>query len=353
MGDQLRFSLEGPRGLSDPDLRGDGKPKVVVNLESDHIVAKSNFEPVVDPIQHQRLLHELERRSGSQRGKPRSRTPGQNPLGCRVFDMGCGWPMYRQPFQKSFRYLCGLYQQSHGAKCRHNHVDGMSATQFMLGCIRQRLLTPAYRGKLEKRLRELAERDRNQVSLAQSISSKRAALLEMTQKRQRVAENLALAETESQHRAIATIFDEVAQKVESLELELRQAEQSVVDTTDLGAAISVALEKFDRLADLAADADNLEAIGELFQHLNARLFLQFEESQPKKRTLNKVAGGVVTFGASPPPVGLYEGPTGRRAFRGIAETTGCMSGITNVPARLCGTDREGMSLGNVNRGDWI
>jgi len=49
MGDQLRFSPEGPRAFSNADFRDDGKPKVVVNLESDQIVAKSNFEPVVDP----------------------------------------------------------------------------------------------------------------------------------------------------------------------------------------------------------------------------------------------------------------------------------------------------------------
>ena len=76
---------------------------------------------------------------------------------------------------------------------------------------------------------------------------------------------------------------------------------------------SAALADFDRLADLAADTSNLGAIGELFRRLNTRLFLRFEEIQPKKRKINKVAGGVVTFGSSPPPVGLYEGPTRRRA----------------------------------------
>src|SRR5207302_35645 len=82
-------------------------------------------------------------------GRTRSRRPGQNPLGARVFDMACGWPLYRQPYNGSFRYLCGLYQQSHGAECKHNLVAGPVATQFVLGCVRQRVLAPAFRSKLE------------------------------------------------------------------------------------------------------------------------------------------------------------------------------------------------------------
>ena len=48
--------------------------------------------------------------------------------------------MYRQPYNGSFRYACGLYQQSHGAACKHNTVDGVRATRFLLACVRQRVL---------------------------------------------------------------------------------------------------------------------------------------------------------------------------------------------------------------------
>ncbi len=84
MGDQLRFTPDGPRGLGEADLRSDGQPKVIANPETDRITAKAKFEPFVDQAQHKGLLRELERRSGSQRGKPRSRTPERNPLGCRL-----------------------------------------------------------------------------------------------------------------------------------------------------------------------------------------------------------------------------------------------------------------------------
>jgi hypothetical protein len=69
--------------------------------------------------------------------------------------------MYRQPYLGSFRYVCGHDQQSHGAQCHRDHVDGLIATRFLLGCIRQRLLTSGIRDKLAKRRRELSERDRN------------------------------------------------------------------------------------------------------------------------------------------------------------------------------------------------
>ncbi len=353
MGDQLRFTREGPRGLGEADLRNDGQPKVIANPETDRIIARAKFEPFVDQARHQGLLRELEQRSGSQRGKPRSRTPEKNPLGCRLFDMGCGWPMYRQPYQQSFRYLCGLYQASQGEHCHHNHVDGWLATRFVLGCIRQRLLTPGFRGKLEDRLRKLADRDRHDDGIDQEIAKKRTALAELKRKRERVSQNLALAENADQHRAIATIFDQVAEEEKSLELQLRQAQQQSKNSPDLDDDISAALADFDQLAELAADTSNLGAIGELFQRLNARLFLRFVEIQPNKRKLNKVAGGVVTFGSSPPPVGLYQGPTGRRALQDRAETLGNRPQLVALSSVPCGTDREGQSLGNVNRGERI
>ena len=153
------------------------------------------------------------------------------------------------------------------------------------------------------------------------------------------------------HRAIARIFDQVAQKEKGLELQLRQAEQVLKNAPDREADISAALADDDRLAELGADTCNLGASGELFQRLNTRLYLRFDQTQPKKRMINKVAGGVVTFGSSPPPVGLYEGPTGRRALQGKVATPGCMPGLAGVPAVPCGTDREGQPSGNLNPGE--
>src|SRR3954447_22534626 len=55
MGDQLRYSPEGPRELGDADLRADGKPKVIRNPESSLIVAPAPFEPLLDADRRQQL----------------------------------------------------------------------------------------------------------------------------------------------------------------------------------------------------------------------------------------------------------------------------------------------------------
>ena len=55
-----------------------------------------------------------------------------------MFDMACGWLMYRAPYKDGFRYVCGLYGQSHGQACSHDHIDGMIASRFLIGQIQQR-----------------------------------------------------------------------------------------------------------------------------------------------------------------------------------------------------------------------
>ena len=113
----------GPRELNDTDYRDEeDKVRVIRNAETDHVTAQASFNAIVDVERHGRLLAKLDERSGTQRGKPRARDPNMNPLGGRVFDMNCGWPMYRTVYRDSFRYKCGLYQQSHGSQCSHNDV---------------------------------------------------------------------------------------------------------------------------------------------------------------------------------------------------------------------------------------
>jgi hypothetical protein len=87
--------------------------------------------------------------------------------------------------------------------------------------------------------------------------------------------------------------------------------------------------------------------------VNLRLFLRFEQMEVKNRKLNKLASGVVTFGSAPPPITLYEGPTGRREVKGPAslEDTGPCSSQTPLSPAPLDPGREGSSLGNVRRGE--
>jgi hypothetical protein len=351
MGDQLRYSPEGPRPLGEPDYRPDEKPKVVSNPPETHISAPARFEPLVDAGRHERLLRVLDERAGTQRGKPRSREPERNPLGGRAFDMNCGWAMYREPYQGSFRYKCGLYQQSHGSRCRHNHVHGPTATQFLLSCIRQRILAPSIRTKLEERLRRIAALECG-TTQPPKPDPKRSSLADLERKLDRAKQNMALAANEEQFRAVAAVIEQMRQQRDALQAELRSTE--VVIRADPEAEVAAALGLMNRLGELAERSDDFSRLGELFSRVNARLFLRFREAPLKKRTVNRVAGGVVTFGGSAPPVALYDGPTARPKVKGpVAEATGPdFPDSPGFPGRS-GPGGEGESSGNVRRGDWI
>jgi hypothetical protein len=355
MGDQLRFSPEGPRQLDDADLRSDGKPKVVTNTEAVRVKAVTRFEPLVELERHQLLLDKLDKRAGTQRGKARSQDPTRNPLGGLLFDLNCTWPMYRQPYQTSFRYLCGLYQQSHGAKCRHNHVDGLVATRFLLGCIRQRLMAPPLKSKLEQKLRAIAERERSRISPDAELNAKRAMLAAERAKRERAGQNLALAEGPDQFQTVAAVFEQLKQKEKVLEAEIRQLEHPAGENRDVDAEVDAALAGLDRMAALAAAPHDLGGVGQLFRQLNARVFLRFAEGRWKTRVVNQVVSGVVTFGATPPPVALYDGPTDRRKVKCLTTSGGEVESIApdlpGFPGIVPGG--EGESLGNVNRGERI
>jgi hypothetical protein len=358
MGDQLRMTPEGPRFLSEGDYRADNEPKVIRNLKTQVITAKSpsRFEPVVEPQKFNDLQEILAERAGTQRGKPRSRDPRRNPLGGRVFDMNCGWAMYRVPNADSFRYKCGLYQQSHGQRCDHNHIDGPLATRFVLGCLRQRLLSPQLVTKLKARLKQLATADLRPDPSEAGGSASQSELAQVRKELKIAERNLALAENEKQFRAIAAIVEELRQREVSLNLATNNASLQTPRNADM--EIEAALQLADRLVEVGKDSHNLELAKEAIDLANAKLFLTFRPIRTKRRTLNKIAGGIVTLGAARPPVPLYDGPTSRDMLKqtkpgsanAASENSGRRSPADPKPK---GSGREGMSLGNVNRGDWI
>jgi hypothetical protein len=352
MGDQLRFTADGPRELNDADYRENGKPKVIRNDEDAVVRSKAHFKPIVDTEQQEQLTAILDQRAGTQRGKPRSHDPTRNPLGSRLFDMGCRWPMYRNPYQASFRYVCGLYQQSHGQKCAHNHVDGPTATRFALSCLRQHILSPGLLTKLRARLRQMAEQESGVDRSASELATKKAALVEIKAKLATVGENMALAATPEQYRVVADMFEKLTGQQADLEVEVRTIEARTPTSGGIEAEIDAAMAVVDRLPDLAGDSKNLAEVGEAFRMVNLRMFLEFEAVQVKKRTLNKVAMGMITFGAAPPPIPIYNGRTARAdvKFEKAATVAAEPRGDVTLPASV-DSGREGNSLGNVNRGD--
>ena len=354
MGDQLRFTSSGPRNLSDADFRADGKPKVTNNSANCRIQSPAPFAPIVDREQHGKLQAILDARAGTQRGKPRSHDPSKNPLGGSVFDMACGWPMYRTPYVKTFRYVCGFYTQSHGQECNHNHVEGPVAARFALSFLRQKILRPGLQAELRERLRQLADQERVVDHAEVELKAKRATLQTLAVQLDKVQKNMALADTPEQFRAVSTVFEDLAKQKAVAESEVQAIEAREPRSANTDAEIDAAMAVLDWLPELAADGANLVDVGDAARLVNFRLFLGFKPVQVKKRTLNKVARGVVTVGDDPPPVALYTGPTGRRAMKSnVAAMVAAGPGEARpaLPDRL-GNGREGESLGNVNRGEW-
>jgi hypothetical protein len=354
MGDKLRFSKDGPRELVDHDYRDDNKPKVIINPVEKCIITDVKFEPLISPAEQQELIHELDRRGGSQRGKPRSRTPGQNPMGTRIFDLNCGWTMYRQPYNGAFRYTCGLYQQSHGQHCRHNHVDGVLATRFALSCIRQKLLK--LMPQVEQRLREFAAASAAKAPLKTGAGGITIELQRLQDDLKIVSSNLARAKSDEQYQAVSTQFDQLKTLEKVLQIKLAEA-KAIQSDSNAEIDVKAVVGGLEKLLALASDEPKLQLASEAIRQADAKLFLAFSPVAVKKRTLNRIAGGVVTLGNGNPPIEVYQGPTARDRVKPPSGTQPATESYPDRPINKTESpivsDREGKSLGNVSRADWI
>jgi hypothetical protein len=221
--------------------------------------------------------------------------------------------------------------------------------------LRQRLLTPSLLVKLEQRVRALADRDLAGAQPSREINAREAALAAVKINLDRAGQNLGLAETPQQYKMVARVVEELNLQQEKLETEIAALQQSGATAADVEAEVASAVALAHRLTDLAADPKNYAAISDVFRQVNVRLFLRYEKVKVKKRTLNQLVSGVVTFGSAPPPITIYEGPTGRREIKSpvSSEDTGQCSPRTPLRPEHSGPGWEGNSLGNRCRGDWI
>ncbi len=266
--------------------------------------------------------------------------------------MNCGWLMYRVPHGETFRYGCGFYQQSHGAECDHNYIDGPLATRFMLSCIQQRLASATLLPKMERRFRELAAKAKDSQEAETAIAKLRTELAELREELNTVSSNMSRAKTEAQYNAISADFEELRDRESRLAARIADEQSNLSHGRDAETEITAALGIVERLIEVMADSGRLDLAGQAFQMTNARLFLRFHPVQVKKRLLNKVAEGVVVFGAAPDPIEIYRGPTGRRALKqSCAASTELGNSSSCNPSVSIGSGVEGKSLGNVSRGE--
>ncbi len=351
MGRLQRFTPEGPRALDDSEFLVGDKKKVVRNSDANTIVANAAFEPLVDPAQHDELVAKLDARAGSQKGKPRSQKPDQNPLGGRVFDMACSWPMYRTPKSGGFCYLYGFYQQSHGVSCAHNWIDGQQATRFVLHATRQRMSKPGVKDRVRQQLLKMAQAESTITPDDNLAGTTQARLSDLDSKLKHVATNMALADNDEQQRAMKAVFEELRTEQAKLLSEIRSLKPTATGNYHSNAEVEAAMQSFEMIGELVKDESNLAAIGECIKQLNVKLFLRFAPERAGKRMLNKLVSGVMTTGMEPPPITPYEGPTGRRNLTELAaKTAKNTAALTGSAAE---NSNEVESLGNVNRGERI
>ncbi len=354
MGDQLRFTPDGPRDLADGDFRSDEVPKVIRNAEDGRINAPAKFEPLVEKDRHASLLAKLDERAGSQRGVPRSRDPDRNPLGCRVFDMNCSWPMYRTPYKDTFRYKCGLYQQSHGAECSHNHVEGPTATRFVLSCIRQMVQTPGMLQKIQSRIERLANSDtREGNDVEQDLMQRQRELSALNAELERVSRNMSLATSPEQYMAVAGVFDDLQKKKKAAEQEVEQQEALMATVADRGTEILSAFRLADGLKSLASGSTSLGMARKVIDQTDAKLYLRFRTERPKKRAYHVIDGGVLTLGTAPAPIEVYQGHTDRKHVKHGKKRQNRRKDGAHGPCECDDSGPEDKSLGKVSRGDWI
>jgi hypothetical protein len=347
MGDQLRATPNGPRELDDSEWLTEEKARIVVNPEDAIVKTKAHFQPPTAPEAHEALVRILDDRGGKQRGKPRARGAAVNPLGVRVFCIGCGWPMYRTPSSSSFRYTCGFYQQSHGAHCRHNHIDGVLATNFARACLRQKLASPTLLTNVKSRIAELARQEspKEERSPRSNLDGELRVAREQLET---IKKNMVLAKTPLQVDVFGEQLEKQARKVHELEAQLRSVPTVTRRTTANEA--EAALGFLERLLEASQDLTAVDTLTELLQETNTRFFFNFEEVTPKIRTINVLRGGYVTYGSAKPPIKLYDGPTDRKA---LLLSLSKANNAQKSKRKPLSDGQEEKSLGNVSRGDRI
>ena len=266
--------------------------------------------------------------------------------------MACTWTMYGVRYDKSFRHVCGLYQQSHGQCCDRNSVDGASVVNFVLHEVQDQLLAPRALDGLRARLTAMARQELEQPKETSNLRALEAKCGQVDKQIQIATRNMTLAESDDERRAMTEVFRQLKAEKEDLQRQttLLNDRPSMVN---LESEVDAALGQIEHLQELADDLENRDALRRLFEIVNAHLFLKFTEGHWGKRAVRRLSGGVLTFGAGAFPIQPYQGPTSRKEVaRKSSQALSIGEGgvITCPPSRV--NDRKA-SLRKIDRGGQI
>jgi phage-related minor tail protein len=186
---------------------------------------------------------------------------------------------------------------------------------------------------LKQKIRQRAAADESSGQRDQVLQRKKAELQATEDDAEQARQNLARARTDAQYEAVAATFEELTGRKESLRAEILDLEGRCVNRDNEDAEVEKALELVERLTELVGRLNDYETVRELVDAANGRLFLRFEQHQPKKRILNKLVSGVVTVGAAPPPIAIYEGATGRGKLNNKTRLTANGKALKDLTSR--------------------
>ena len=388
-GAHRRIGDEGPRCLDDSDRNQNGCPKTVNNDASNIVRGNTGFAAQFDIRKWEEIQQQMDERGQRQRGIPRCKDPSKYPLSCLIVDMtdGCGSIMYGVTSGKRRLYQCGIYQRTSGQECFHNTIDAEAMLRFTMQTVRQLVDRRGNRAKLERLLRQRAERD----AIAEGRSSSESDVREEVPRKQ-VAElraDLAIVERrmatekdDSRYEVIARQFDAVSNELKSAQKRLARIErlQSMSSKISVEEEVEAALSLLNDISKITNDIGARAEINPLLRNLGVEIGLDFKTSvKGKTRAVQRLATGIVSFGNAGLPVKLF----GRRNRNGNdSASQGCQntsskadfasSNQTRETDRSTSDDRkgetkssleadtrssprhrEGISLTKVNRDDRI
>jgi hypothetical protein len=349
-GDQMRFTATGPRELDERDFDSIGGRITVTNPDEQRVktVIPGNVMPVIGPVERESLLEILAERGKKLKGKPRARGDAPNPLGGRIFDMNCGWPMYRYARRGKLCYTCGLYQNSEAARCEHNTVNGHQSSRLVMAALRQRILSGNDMEKLQNRLRQLAHAAQGTEGADEKRKSLENQLTKVKKQLETATRNTALAEEEDQRVGMQKVCEELRAERNRLHAELVTTPIDVKQD-DPELEVEAALTGFATLSEAAKNPNaDYKQTTELFRRVDAKVYFGFRIVMKGKQKLNVPSGGILTFGKMPPPIPLYEGPVDRPIIRKMiaaGEAVSPISGNVSPGTPLSDSNEERSAKG--------
>ncbi len=313
-GKHRRLSAEGWRILNDEDRRTADTTKVIRN--SNHLVVKaaSGAVPSFDPQRLLEIQAKLKERGTSQRGIPRAVDPTKYPLSGRIIDLsgGCGSLMYGATQSGRPLYKCGRYMRTSGAECDNNAVDAEALLRHVLGtfldCARQLFS----RSDLESELLKIAN---SQISIQESVPANERAQIDsrltlLENDLALIGRNLARAKDQETYDAIERERVKVKADISDL-MDRRQrlvgrAVSNANNDTTPQQEVEKALAQLKNLQRIASSLEGRTESRAMLDELGCRIGLGFVGAiKGKKRSVRKLAGGIIVFGDGELPVKLH------------------------------------------------